>query len=197
MNVLIIYAHPSKKSFTYQILNQLLDGLEEANHTFEISDLYKMDFQSNMTEDEYEREGLANTNLPIPGDVTREHEKIEKADCIIFLYPLWWSDVPAIMKGWFDRVYSVGYAYGYDQEGNKIQAMKQIPLGLSICTAGHSNSYLHEIGIAQSMKKIMLDDRMGKRFNHKEFILLGGTTEIEKVREHHLSRAYEIGKNIK
>ncbi|NME71036.1 NAD(P)H-dependent oxidoreductase [Flammeovirga aprica] len=193
MNVLIIYAHPSQKSFTYQIFNRLLEGLKKAKHTIEISDLYQMNFQSNMSEEEYEREGLANTDLPIPDDVLKEHAKIEKADCIIFLYPLWWSDVPAILKGWFDRVYSVGYAYGYDKDGNKIQAMKQIPLGLSVCTAGHSNAYLHEIGIAQSMEKIMLDDRMGKKFTHKEFIILGGTTEIEKVKEQHLNRSYEMG----
>ncbi len=196
MNVFIVYAHPSKRSFTFQVLNSLINGLKTANHSIELSDLYEMKFKSDMTEEEYEREGFVNVDLPIPKDVKKEHKKIERADCIIFLYPLWWSDVPAKLKGWFDRVYSVGYAYGYDLNGNKTQKMKQIKLGLSICTAGHPNEFLEEIGITKSMENIMVDDRLGKRFDKRELIILGGTLKLEEVKEKHLERAYEIGNNI-
>ena len=115
MNVLIIYCHPSKESYTYQILEQLKETLKNENIKFQISDLYDMDFQAEMTEQEYMREGLLSLDFPISQDVQKEQEKIENADCIIFLYPVWWSDCPAKLKGWFDRVYSVGYAYGYDK----------------------------------------------------------------------------------
>src|SRR6185436_1485780 len=125
----------------------------------------------------YEREGFARTELVLSRDILTEHEKIEKADCIIFLYPVWWSDCPAKLKGWFDRVYSVGYAYGQTESFPK---MKTIPFGLVICTAGHPNDFLNEIGMAQSMEKIMLEDRLGKRFENKEMLILGGTLELEK-----------------
>ena len=174
MNILIIYSHPSGKSYTFQILETLKQTLFLNKWNVEVSDLYAMNFQSDMNEMEYEREGFANTGLPISKDVLEEHTKIEKADCIIFLYPVWWSDCPAKLKGWFDRVYSVGYAYG--QKPNT-PVMKTIKWGLVICTAGHSNDFLNEIGIAQSMQTIMLDDRLGKRFEHKEMLILGGTTE--------------------
>ena len=118
MNVLIIYCHPSKESYTYQILKQLKESLKNGNIKFNISDLYEMDFQTDMTEQEYRREGFSNLELPISSDVLEEQKKIENADCVIFLYPVWWSDCPAKLKGWFDRVYSVGYAYGYDNKGN-------------------------------------------------------------------------------
>ncbi|MBD0400591.1 NAD(P)H-dependent oxidoreductase [Flammeovirga sp. EKP202] len=196
MNVFIVYAHPSKKSFTYQVLKQLIEGLKEAKHSIEISDLYEMDFISDMSEEEYEREGFGRKDMPIPNDVKIEHEKIERADAIIFLYPLWWSDVPAKLKGWFDRVYTVGYAYGYDSNRNKIRKMKQIDKGLSICTAGHPNEYLEKIGIAQSIRNIMLDDRLGGRFKEKQQIILGGTLDPEKVKENHLERAFSIGKTL-
>jgi NAD(P)H dehydrogenase (quinone) len=117
--------------------------------------------------------------------VAEEHRKIEAADCIIFLYPLWWSDCPAKLKGWFDRVYSVGYAYGYDGAGRKIQKMKTVPRGIVICTAGHPNEFLREIGIAESIRNVMLDDRLGKRFQQREMIILGGTLDLEKVKEQH------------
>ena len=189
MNILIIYAHPSEKSYTFQILQQLKDVLAQPDWNVEISDLYAMNFQSTMTAAEYDREGFANTELPIADDVLAEQKKIEQADCIIFLYPVWCSDCPAKLKGWFDRVYTAGYAYG---QRDNVQKMKTIKYGIAICTAGYSSSYLQEIGIAQSMQTIMLDDRLGKRFEHKEMLILGGTLELEKVRKQHGKQIEEL-----
>lgn len=194
MNILIIYCHPSKKSYTHAILGQLQTLLRQKNWQVEVSDLYAMNFQSDMSAAEYEREGFAKIDLPIPADVLAEHQKIEKADCIVFLYPVWWSDCPAKLKGWFDRVYSVGYAYG---QGFNMQPMKTIKYGAVICTAGHPNAFLEEIGMAQSMQAIMLDDRLGKRFEHKEMLILGGTLDLEKVREEHQQKLGTLTLNIK
>lgn len=155
-----------------------------------------MDFQSDMNESEYEREGFAQVDQELPKDILLEQEKIQQSDCIVFVYPVWWSDCPAKLKGWFDRVYSVGYAYGYDSTRDKQVKMKKQRLGLVICTAGHPNEVLEEIGIAESMRKVMLDDRLGQRFENKQMIILGGTIDKDKVKENHLLKAYEIGKSI-
>ena len=199
MKVLIIYSHPSNKSYTSEILRQLEQSLQKEQIEYEVSDLYKIGFQSDMSEEEYEREGLVRKELPIPDDVIQEHEKIESANCIIFLYPVWWSDCPAKLKGWFDRVYSVGYAYGYDETDPKERSnkMKRIDYGLVICTAGHPNTFLDEIGISKSMRNVMLDDRLGKRFANKEMIILGGTIELDKVRSKHSDEIKEIGRKIR
>ncbi|WP_294961958.1 NAD(P)H-dependent oxidoreductase [uncultured Flavobacterium sp.] len=194
MNILIVYAHPSKKSYTFQVLERLKLTLNNENWNVEISDLYASHFVSDMSETEYDREGFAKTQLHLPADVLAEQEKIEKANCIIFLYPVWWSDCPAKLKGWFDRVYSVGYAYGQNETSRK---MKTIPYGLVICTAGHPNEFLQEIEIAQSMEKIMLEDRLGKRFTHKEMIILGGTLELENVMAKHFELISKIPEKIK
>jgi len=194
MNILIIYCHPSKKSYSYQILEQIKSVIEKEKWNIEISDLYAMNFQGDMTEQEYEREGFAKIELPIPEDVLVEHKKIEKADCIIFLYPVWWSDCPSKLKGWFDRVYSVGYAYDHKYNLSK---MKTIKYGLVICTAGHPNKFLDEIGIAQSMQTIMLNDRLGKRFENKEMLILGGTLDIEKVKQKHKFEIENLATKIK
>ena len=194
MNILIVYSHPSKESYTFQILKQLETVLTEQRWNIEISDLYAENFQSNMTEQEYHREGFANTTLPVSADVLKEHKKIEKADCIVFLYPLWWSDCPAIMKGWFDRVYSVGYAYGQQPS---VPKMKVIKYGIAICTAGHPNDFLNKTGIEQSMRTIMLDDRFGNRFENKEMLILGGTLSVDGVKEKHKSQINQIANTIK
>ena len=194
MNILIVYSHPSRKSYTFQILEILTKVLTEQNWQVEISDLYAMNFPCDMTEQEYDREGFANTKLPIPNDITEEHRKIENADCIIFLYPVWWSDCPAKLKGWFDRVYSVGYAYEHTAG---LPQMKVIKHGIVVCTAGHPNDFLTETGIAQSMQIIMLKDRLGKRFENKEMLILGGTLDIENVRKKHKEQIKELVMNIK
>lgn len=194
MNILIVYAHPSKKSYTFQVLERLKLALNTDDFNVEISDLYAANFQTDMSEEEYEREGFAKTELSIPSDVLAEQEKIEKADCIIFLYPVWWSDCPAKLKGWFDRVYSVGYAYGQNETSRK---MKTIPFGLVICTAGHPNEFLNETEIAPSMVKIMLEDRLGKRFEEKEMIILGGTLDLEDVMPTHFQVIGKIPEKIK
>jgi len=196
MKIQIIYCHPSKKSYTFEILEQLKSNLEKEELEYEISDLYSMNFKTDMTEEEYEREGFANIDLPIPNDAKEEHKKLKKADCLIFVYPVWWSDCPSKLKGWFDRVYSVGYAYGHNNS-NQIEKMEILKYGLVICTAGHSNDFLQEIGIAESMRNVMIDDRLGKRFENKEMIILGGTLDKEKVRPIHSQIIDSIGSKIK
>ena len=196
MKIHIIYCHPSKKSYTFEILEQLKSNLDSEELEYEISDLYAMNFKTDMTEEEYEREGFSNIDLPIPNDVKNEHKKIEKADCLIFLYPVWWSDCPSKLKGWFDRVYSVGYAYGH-KDSNQFEKMKILKYGLILCTAGHPNEFLQEIGIAESMRNVMIDDRLGKRFHNKEMLILGGTLDKANVRKRHSEIINSISEKIK
>lgn len=196
MNVRIIYCHPSNNSYTFEMLEQLLAHLDKEDLAYEITDLYAMNFKTDMSKEEYEREGLINLDLEVPQDVRDEQENINKADCIIFIYPVWWSDCPAKLKGWFDRVFSAGYAYSQD-ESKHATKMKTIKYGLAVCTAGHTNQQLDEIGIAESMRTVMIDDRLGQRFKHKEMIILGGTLDKEKARSTHAESLSSIGRKIK
>lgn len=182
MNVLIVYSHPSEKSYTYQILEQLKTILLQKKWSVEVSDLYAIDFRSDMTELEYDREAFAKVEWPVAHDVQEEHKKIQRADCIIFLYPVWWSDCPAKLKGWFDRVFTVGFGY---KQSDKVPGMKTVKYGVALCTAGYPGDVLNEMGIAQSMETVMLNDRFGKRFEHKEMIILGGTLNLEGVKHQH------------
>lgn len=196
MNVLVVYCHPSKKSFTHQVFTRLVAGLKSSNHQITVSDLYAMNFQTDMSEAEYEREGFALVDRPVPEDVLNEQNKIQQSEAIVFIYPVWWSDCPAKLKGWFDRVYSVGYAYGYDASGKKQMVMKKQKLGLVVCTAGHPNDFLDKTSMAESMRKVMIEDRLGPRFENKQMIILGGTLNPDKVKEIHLEKAFSLGADL-
>lgn len=69
MKIQIVYCHPSQKSYTHEILEQLKSSLIKENLKFEVSDLYMMNFQTDMSKEEYDREGFVNSYLPIPNDV--------------------------------------------------------------------------------------------------------------------------------
>ena len=146
-----------------------------------------------MTEEEYNREAFAKVEMPVAKDILEEHKKINKAGCIIFLYPVWWSDCPAKLKGWFDRVLSVGYAYKQKEGYPK---MKIVKYGAALCTAGYSNDLLLETDLAQSMQNIMLNDRMGNRFEYKEMITLGNTLNRDKMKHQHTEQINSLVNKI-
>jgi len=170
MHVFIVYAHPSEDSFTREIRDSFIAGLESAGHSYVISDLYKMNFKTDMSEDEYLREAYYQRELPLPTDVIAEHEKINSSDAIAFIFPLFWSDAPAKLVGWFDRVWTFGFAYGENR------AMKQLEKGLVIVSAGNTIDYFYETGIYGALEKVMLYDRLFDRVKAKELLILDATS---------------------
>jgi NAD(P)H dehydrogenase (quinone) len=197
MHIYIVYCHPSKKSFTYSVLQSFLAGLHETEHTYELADLYEMNFRTDMDLEQYNRETSFNPELAVPPDVLDEQKKINRADALVFIYPVWWSDCPAKLKGWFDRIWTFGYAYTYE-EGTHTASKIRINKALVICSAGHPEEYLEEIGIAPSMRHIMLNDRLlGVGIKDAKMEILGGMVAQDPgIRQRNLDRAYMLGKNF-
>ena len=193
MKVLIVYCHPSEDSFTRCIRDAFIKGLEDAGHEYTVSDLYKMDFQTDMTEQEYLRDAYYRNTPDLAEDVLAEQAKINASDAIVFIYPVFWSEAPAKLVGWFDRVWSYGFAYGE-------KTMKTLEKGLILCSAGNPKERLEEFGILDSMKKVMLGDRLFGRVRQAEFVVFDNTSREnegrEQNRERHLKTAYEKGKNL-
>jgi NAD(P)H dehydrogenase (quinone) len=197
MHVYILFAHPGKETFNRAVLERFVQGLEDAGHSFEIGDLYKMEFVSDMDVEQYSREVGEDPDAPVPDDVQAEQEKIGRADALAFVYPVWWSDCPAKLKGWFDKVLTYGYAYFYDtdeQRSTKIEIEKAIVL----CSAGHTLEHLEEIGIAESMRRIMLNDRLlGIGVKEASMEILGGMMPNDNAyRQRNLEKAYDLGRRF-
>ena len=193
MKAFIVYCHPSEDSFTRCVRDAFIRGLEDAGHEYILSDRYQMDFRTDMTEQEYLRDAYYR-NTPDPaGDVLAEQAKINASDAIVFIYPVFWSEAPAKLVGWFDRVWTYGFAYGE-------KTMKTLEKGLILCSAGNSKERLEEFGILDSMKKVMLGDRLFGRVKQAEFFVFDNTSREnelrEKNRDRNLETAYEKGKNL-
>ena len=194
MRIFIVYAHPSEDCFTRHIRDSFIAGLESAGHSYIISDLYKMNFVTDMSEAEYLREAYYRKELPVPDDVKAEQEKINFCDAVVFIFPLFWSDAPAKLVGWFDRVWTFGFAYGENR------AIKPLEKGLVLCSAGNTMEYFHRTGILGPLEKVMLDDRLYDRVKTKELIIFDGTERNAPSREQnwkaHLEKAFQTGARI-
>jgi NAD(P)H dehydrogenase (quinone) len=153
-----------------------------------------MNFKTDMSEDEYLREAYYHRDMTTAADVIAEQEKINASDAIVFIFPLFWSDAPAKLVGWFSRVWTYGFAYG------EKRTMRQLERGLVICSAGNTMEYFHQIGILGALEKVMLEDRLSDRVKSKELIILDGTSRETKLREEnwerHLERAFWAGSQI-
>ncbi len=197
-HVHLVYAHPSDRSFTREILDAFLGGLAEAGHTYTVSDLYAMGFRSELTVEEFERESGWRADAPVPGDVAAEQARLHAAGVWVFVYPVWWTDCPARLKGWFDRVWTVGFAY-------KTASVRVVDKALVLCTAGYSVTELEESGCYQAMQTVMLTDRIGQRARSGEFVVFGGsvlgngTDGAERwaaVKAGHLAQAAALARSI-
>ena len=122
MNVLWVFAHPEERSLNAALLRDGVAALTGAGHQVEVSDLYAMKWNPVVDRDDYaagtERlhvdkasQRALETGTLSP-DVQAEQAKLNDADLLVLQFPLWWFSVPAILKGWIDRVFVRGYAYG-------------------------------------------------------------------------------------
>jgi len=124
MNVLIVFAHPEPRSFGRALLDCSVETLRACGHDVVVSDLYAMgfnpvasatDFSARRFPDvlQYDREQkFAHAHDAFASDIRTEVDKLMACDLLILQFPLWWFSVPAIMKGWIDRVFVNGVVYG-------------------------------------------------------------------------------------
>lgn len=128
MTAHLIIAHPEPGSFTKALSEVSKDVLQTTKHNCLISDLYEMQFDPVAGPWEFTRrqdetyfnlmneQKHAEQNHTCSADIRGEHTKLLQADLIIFHFPMWWWSAPAILKGWFDRVLTNGFAYGADKK---------------------------------------------------------------------------------
>lgn len=127
--VLWVYAHPDDRSLNGSLHRAGVDALLNAGHDVVVSDLYRMAWNPVLSMDDYggvidpppqisRASQRAYDAGVLPTDVAAEQRKLLDADAVIFQFPLWWYSVPAILKGWIDRVFVKGFAYGIPDPEN-------------------------------------------------------------------------------
>lgn len=104
----IVYAHPYEKSFNHAILETLKEAIAARGEGCDVIDLYAEGFDPTYHPEEL---ALFREGKYLDPKIERYQQLLKEATRVIFIFPIWWSDMPAIMKGFFDKTMLPGYAY--------------------------------------------------------------------------------------
>lgn len=197
MHVLLLFAHPRRRSFTGELADAFCQGLQGAGHSVEFADLYAEGFDPVLDDGQFGLETAMDPLGPRPADVQAEQARLERAEGLVFVYPFWWSDVPALLKGWFDRVWSYGYAYAYEADLSRSTRLR-VRKALALCPAGHTDEKLDALGLREAHHRVMVEDRLlGVGIPEARLELLGGLSgNPAEVRRQLLHRARALGEGF-
>ena len=143
MNVLVVLAHPNADSFNHAIAERAVATLRSAGREVQLLDLYALGFKAAMSTDE---RAAYHGDQPVLDPLVAEHvELLRRADTLVFVYPTWWSSLPAILKGWLERVMVPGVAFVFDDAGKVKSALTHVRRIVGISTYGSSRLYVRAI----------------------------------------------------
>ena len=119
MLALVVVAHPSTESYCHALAARAEAGLRSAGHEVMVLELYDLGFRIAMTPEERE---AYHGESPILDPMVSEHAAlVRRAEAIVFVYPTWWSGLPAMLKGWLERVLVPGVGFVLDERTNKVR----------------------------------------------------------------------------
>jgi len=152
---LIIYAHPNPTSFNHAIKGIVEEKLNKAGNSFETRDLYGIGFNPQLSGNDFVSWQQGQFLL----DIKAEQDYIRNSDILIFIHPIWWFNMPAILKGYIDRVFSYGFAYSAKEKG-PYGLLTDKKVILINTTGGAEENYL-KYGYKEALKKTIEDGIFG------------------------------------
>jgi putative NADPH-quinone reductase len=117
MRVLVVLAHPLKGSFAVSVARTVCSTLEDRKHEVDLLDLYAENFDPCLTAAERDSYMTGSYDLSA---IAPYAERLKAAEALILVFPQWWFNMPAILKGFIDRVFVPGTAFDYDDAGIKL-----------------------------------------------------------------------------
>jgi NAD(P)H dehydrogenase (quinone) len=137
LRALVVFAHPSEQSFNRAVFDRAVAALEAGGHEVEHIDLYRSGFAAAMSA--AERRAYESEQPVLDPQVARHIELIRWCEALVFIYPTWWSTMPAIMKGWLERTMVPGVGFTFDERTGKIRAsLDNVRRVVGISTYGSS-----------------------------------------------------------
>lgn len=140
MHALIVVSHPLDTSLTHGVAAAIAEGITATDpaHTFEIADLTQEGFNP-----VYAAADIAAflKTATVPADILAEQARIDAADALVLVFPIYWWTMPALLKGWIDRVFSNGWAYEETADGAVVKKLGHLPVHLVALGAASKGVY--------------------------------------------------------
>jgi putative NADPH-quinone reductase len=134
VRAVVIVVHPDSGSFSHAVARQAEASLSSSGHTVIVHDLYAEGFRPAMSI--AERQAYHSPEPVISDEVAQHVADIRAADMLVFVYPTWWSGLPAMLKGWLDRVMLPGVAFRFDDSNHVQPALTNVKRLVGISTYG-------------------------------------------------------------
>ena len=148
MHAVIVLVHPSGVSLTLSVATGLVEALEAKGHTSEIADLVAERFDPVFGAADHAR---FSARGPLPADVANEQLRLDRADHLILVYPVYWWSMPGLLKGWIDRVFISGWAFDEDTQGRIVKRLGRLKVHL-VAIAGASSATYTKRGYRDAMR---------------------------------------------
>jgi len=192
MHALVVTAHPDAASLTHAVARRVAEGIEaHPGHTSEMADLAAEGFDPRFTHGDIElfkRRGAADAS------VLAEQQRIDGADLLVLVYPVYWWSMPGLLKGWIDRVFTQGWAYDDAPEGGTVKMLGRLAVQLIGIGGADQRTYARR-GYADAMRT-QIDQGIfgycGAPVVGSEFLLHADAPSREEA----LRRAFEIGSGL-
>ena len=140
MNALVVYSHPVEGSFCSAMRDAAIAGLTKAGHTVSLVDLAADNFDPVMSHDEWNV--YISGSGEIPSGLEQYVELVKKSEIYVFVYPTWWSGLPAQLKGWLERVMLPGVAFQLNKKNKMKPALTHVRQVYVLSTFGSPKPYV-------------------------------------------------------
>jgi len=137
---LIVVAHPCADSFAHEAASRARSGLKAAGHSVTVVDLYAEQFMPAMSQ--AERLAYHSATPAVDAIVIAHCELVRAAQIVVFVYPTWWSGLPAMLKGWLDKVMVPGVAFTFNSSGKVRPGLTHVRRIVGISTYGSPRAYV-------------------------------------------------------
>jgi NAD(P)H dehydrogenase (quinone) len=156
-NALIVTAHPIANSLSHSLSARIAERLREQGTQVEIADLHAEAFSPATNQADLD---LYHGSNVLPADIQREQQRVDKADMLVFVFPVYWWSVPGLLKGWFDRVLTLNWAYKVAEDGRIVGNMRDVPVRL-VATGGSDQSGFDRHGYTTAIQTQIVDGVFG------------------------------------
>lgn len=179
MKVVIVFNHPYDGSYCNALLQSAIKGLTKANHQIDLIHLDKDNFNPVMTASDLK--GFRDKK-PTDPKVIDYGNRIKEADHLIFIFPIWWELMPAMTKGFIDKVIFPGVAYDYtNKENTRMKPLWDSLKGVTMITTMNTPNYLYWLLFGNAIKKAMILGTFWKiGFKNRKWISYNQVKQVSK-----------------
>jgi len=184
MKCLLIIAHPLSNSLCRYIAENTIKHLKGKGYQVTVKDLYKEGFDPVMSIEErhsYPSQCFDNTRLK------EDIEQLQQAESIVLIFPTWWFGFPAILKGWFDRVWAPGYAFEHASDTQPMKAGLTNLKEMKVITTLGAPWWVDRFIIKQPVKKILKLAVLGGCAKHCKFTMLS-LYDCQNIKQNRLDK---------